>query len=478
MIHHIINTSLFFVLTLNFTPKLRADSLMVYFEPAGFDTFKIETSNEWQQRNLVFSKTSDLPITAIHFKPFIDESQMETKGFNFFLEIDDLIFSEEINFSFNENATNNWQAINNNNSIVKIWESLNSPNDSGYSVRLIFRHSDLAVYPDVSFKFSLSDTGITVNQNDTLRFFLKNGMSIEEFKTLIPLKIGNQWVYEHISYIDDGDMDWINHLYNFRHTITDTITMADNNLYYIRKYERLDSGETFTQKFRYDDDGYLVLYNGGRPERKFTDFVDFRNAVFTRVIDDTTSGIPNKREKGFSDKYEKFGGVAEATIIRRKFNETSDVFGGWYDRTIFHYGIGLRFSGTGWYEDASSARSNHDTDLLAAFIDGEFYGDASLIVSVDLEELSTLPGGYNLSQNYPNPFNPVTSLEYTLLSPGEVRLIIFNLLGQEVVYLINEAQQAGKHKVVWDASNFVSGIYFYRLQAGDFVQTRKMVLLK
>ena len=86
--------------------------------------------------------------------------------------------------------------------------------------------------------------------------------------------------------------------------------------------------------------------------------------------------------------------------------------------------------------------------------------------------------GYNLIQNYPNPFNPTTTFEYTLLSPGEVSLTIYNLLGQEVARLVNEVQRAGYHKVKWNASNFSSGIYFYRLQAGDFTQTRKMVLLK
>ena len=85
---------------------------------------------------------------------------------------------------------------------------------------------------------------------------------------------------------------------------------------------------------------------------------------------------------------------------------------------------------------------------------------------------------FNLSQNFPNPFNPETKIEYTLSKPGEVSLKIYNLLGQEVARLVSEVQQAGYHKVIWDASTITSGIYFYRLEAGDFIQTRKMVLLK
>ena len=98
-------------------------------------------------------------------------------------------------------------------------------------------------------------------------------------------------------------------------------------------------------------------------------------------------------------------------------------------------------------------------------------------VSVD-EDISITPFSFQLEQNYPNPFNPATTLEYTLQNSGEVSLIIYNLLGQEAVKLINEVQQAGHHEVTWNAYDFASGIYFYRLQASDFVQTRKMVLLK
>ena len=101
-------------------------------------------------------------------------------------------------------------------------------------------------------------------------------------------------------------------------------------------------------------------------------------------------------------------------------------------------------------------------------------------VGVEKDESSTpAPLSYQLKQNYPNPFNPATTLEYTLLNPGEVvSLKIYNLLGQEVARLVSEVQQSGNHIVKWNASHLPSGIYFYRLQAGDYVQTRKMVLLK
>ena len=85
---------------------------------------------------------------------------------------------------------------------------------------------------------------------------------------------------------------------------------------------------------------------------------------------------------------------------------------------------------------------------------------------------------YMLGNNYPNPFNPTTIIEYSLPVSSKVSLIIYNLRGQEVAKLVSGEMEAGYHKVTWDASNLSSGIYFYRLQAGDFVHTRKMVLLK
>ena len=89
-----------------------------------------------------------------------------------------------------------------------------------------------------------------------------------------------------------------------------------------------------------------------------------------------------------------------------------------------------------------------------------------------------LPAEYTLSQNYPNPFNPETIITYALPSPREVSLIIYDIRGRNVAQLVNGLMPAGYHSAVWDASRFSSGIYFYRIQAGDFVQTRKMVLLK
>jgi hypothetical protein len=91
---------------------------------------------------------------------------------------------------------------------------------------------------------------------------------------------------------------------------------------------------------------------------------------------------------------------------------------------------------------------------------------------------SPVPVRFALDQNYPNPFNPTTAIGYQLITISHVSLKIFDVLGREVVTLINEVQQPGIYTVRWDASSFPSGVYLYQLRAGDNVWTRKMALLK
>jgi hypothetical protein len=91
---------------------------------------------------------------------------------------------------------------------------------------------------------------------------------------------------------------------------------------------------------------------------------------------------------------------------------------------------------------------------------------------------SEIPDDYFLSQNYPNPFNPVTVIRYSLTTSGEISLRLYDVLGKEVVTLLNEKQNAGTYEVSWEASNFPSGMYYYKIQTSEFSETKRMVLLK
>jgi hypothetical protein len=102
----------------------------------------------------------------------------------------------------------------------------------------------------------------------------------------------------------------------------------------------------------------------------------------------------------------------------------------------------------------------------------------SLDYATDIGNESKLPYRAFLHPNYPNPFNSSTTIEYGLPEAGRVRIVVYDLLGRKVETLIDEEKQAGRHRAVWDASGYSSGIYFYRIEAGDFVDTKRMVYLK
>jgi len=102
-------------------------------------------------------------------------------------------------------------------------------------------------------------------------------------------------------------------------------------------------------------------------------------------------------------------------------------------------------------------------------------------VTTDVEEIKisgTTPTNYNLSQNYPNPFNPSTKISYSVIEPTNVKLTVYNILGQQVALLVNDFKSTGTYQVNFDASSLSSGIYIYSLEAGNIVVSKKMTLLK
>jgi hypothetical protein len=102
----------------------------------------------------------------------------------------------------------------------------------------------------------------------------------------------------------------------------------------------------------------------------------------------------------------------------------------------------------------------------------------TMVVSSVQQIGELIPSEYSLIRNYPNPFNPSTNIEFSLPHSGCVTLKVYNTLGEQVAELLSENRDAGKYRVQWNASNLPSGVYFYRLQAGEFMQTNKLLLLK
>jgi hypothetical protein len=110
-------------------------------------------------------------------------------------------------------------------------------------------------------------------------------------------------------------------------------------------------------------------------------------------------------------------------------------------------------------------------------------GKMDPLLNVEVGNLSLLPESYGLDQNHPNPFNPSTTINYQMPEEAQVKLVIYNLLGQQIKTLVNERVEAGFHKIVWDGTDEIgrqvaSGVYVYRMDAGSFHHTRRMMLVK
>jgi hypothetical protein len=100
------------------------------------------------------------------------------------------------------------------------------------------------------------------------------------------------------------------------------------------------------------------------------------------------------------------------------------------------------------------------------------------ILITDVEDESVTASDFNLSQNYPNPFNPTTNFEFRIADFEFVSLKVYDVLGNEMAILVNEDKPAGTYQITFDASELSSGVYFYKLQTGTFVETKKMILLR
>jgi hypothetical protein len=139
---------------------------------------------------------------------------------------------------------------------------------------------------------------------------------------------------------------------------------------------------------------------------------------------------------------------------------------------------------TGFTEDTVTAlaivpNGAGDTNLFAGTWGGGVWRRplAEMITGVK-EEQNNLPSNFALEQNYPNPFNPTTTINYSVSKTSMVTIKVYDILGNEVASLMNEEKPAGRYSVNFTASKLASGVYFYRMQAGSFVETKKLILLK
>ena len=116
--------------------------------------------------------------------------------------------------------------------------------------------------------------------------------------------------------------------------------------------------------------------------------------------------------------------------------------------------------------------------IIGAVINGTLYGDTTKITGIKNKDASLGPNRITLFQNYPNPFNPTTTIAYSLPKSGNVKLTVYNAIGSKVATIVNEYKPAGNYSVQFKGSNLASGIYFYRLESGNYSSAKKFILMK
>jgi len=135
--------------------------------------------------------------------------------------------------------------------------------------------------------------------------------------------------------------------------------------------------------------------------------------------------------------------------------------------------------GVDWYNCSAAHTQPLNANLKAYAAWWLWASLAGWVPVTDVKNFQNInPTELKLYQNYPNPFNPTTRINYSLPKAGKVELFVYNLLGQKLVELVNSEKPAGHHTINFDASNLSSGVYFYSLQAGQFINVKKMILLE
>ena len=303
--------------------------------------------------------------------------------------------------------------------------------------------------------------------NDIIRT-LKNLEPTEEYLKWYPLSIGNKWAYE-VYAGENGLLEFVG--YSFDSVLGDTVLQNDlkyfilsnKYLYHdpVTSYLRIDTSEAIVYNF---DVGLEA---------------DFLHEDLNADLGDTVC-------------YENYIGTFCKYVYQKiPFNKWG--FYSW-EKDFEPFGTAMLCShslvkGIGIYETSCGDYANFTIEykLAACIVDGVIHGDTSLVVSVEDEE-TPIAITFKLEQNYPNPFNPSTKIKFTIPSVETTRRVVFvtlkvyDVLGNEIATLVNEEKPSGEYEVEFSPESSIkqpaSGIYFYQLKAGEFIQTKKMVLIK
>lgn len=291
-------------------------------------------------------------------------------------------------------------------------------------------------------------------------FFLAANTSLFSQDTasanFFPLKTGNTWIYSVQSF---PPLPFPYYIFKI-----DRDSVFNNHKYFL--YNRYNISLLSSEWIRYDSaTGNLLAYSssGGCS--------NFANDKIIDSLPSSPGNIINCNYQGFSTR------ECLNEMIISVFNNIPTILkefkhdGLIYNLTHYAKNFGIYFSCSGEPPPCSAYST-----LIGCIINGIVYGDTTLS-EINLAG-DKLPEGFYLSQNFPNPFNPETIINYELPTKSFVSVKVYDVLGKEIATLVNEKQNAGRYSVEFYGDGLPGGIYFYKLNAGSFSESKRMVLLK
>ena len=228
---------------------------------------------------------------------------------------------------------------------------------------------------------------------------------------------------------------------------------------------------------------WVIVYSDTTSDLLDVHLLDINDIVVVGGGDFRGQGIILKSTDGGSNWIKQYSSEGFEGISFADAN-TGTIVGGKYGNES----IILRTTNAGndWIEQSSGTINYLRGVSFSDDLNGWVVGDDGTILHttnggvsfVDEEQIDAIPTEFSLSNNFPNPFNPSTKIKYSIPQSSKVVIKVFDILGNEIETLVNEDKPGGTYEVTWYAENLPSGVYFYQLKAGTYVQTRKMLLLK
>ncbi|MGB2698426.1 MAG: T9SS type A sorting domain-containing protein, partial [Candidatus Zixiibacteriota bacterium] len=227
-----------------------------------------------------------------------------------------------------------------------------------------------------------------------------------------------------------------------------------------------------------------ILVSNTKKTKVFSgDYLADTSLYITLPVGYSVSYAGDVNQDGYSDVIASDDKYPQSTYIfygGKNMDGEADIILKAEDTTLAGFGLKVAYLG-------DINKDGYDEVMVSSGGDSLYHGIFFIFTShptsVEESRETKLKTAFNLDQNYPNPFNPETVIEYVLPTNSQIKLSIYNILGQHIKTLIDEYQKAGSNKAVWNGKDQAgrkvsSGVYFYRLKAGEFTQTRKMLLIR